>query len=128
MAGLCRPAVKLLVVLAVLISVAGCGGVEGFDPSEEFYIESPDEGARVTVPFVVELSSDVPLGQPGQAHYVQVFYDGLEGPIATDETFRVTELSVEGPHAIHVTLRNPNGTIAGGEDEIAVIVTGAGNA
>ena len=113
----------LIALLAAMVFATGCAGAEA---GESLAIVSPSAGSRVTAPFTMELSSGVELGEPGsERHYVKVYYDGIEGETVTDETFEVDDL-VPGPHAIHVSLFDPDGTLSGGEDEIEIVLTGDG--
>ena len=111
--------------------LAGCAGAAADDPyapdAPALQIVSPSAGAHVDQPFTVELSASVPLGPPGSdRHHVRVYVDGIEGPTVTDGAFEVDQL-VAGPHAIHVSLFDPDGTLSGAEDEVRLTVTDDGD-
>jgi hypothetical protein len=112
-----------IALLAATLAAGACG--DGRDaPGGPLVIEAPASGAEVTVPFTVKVDSELPLGDPDDGHhYLRIYYDGIEDGTATDETFEVTDLSV-GSHAIHVSLLEADGTLAGGEDEVVVDVRG----
>lgn len=115
--GLIAVAMLLAVVTACTREQSG-----GFDPETLLRIEEPQDGAQVSVPFRVRVSSSVPLGE---SHSVQVYVDGVEGPRVSDDTFELTDLE-PGDHAVAVSLLNEDGSPAGGEDEVDVTVTGGG--
>ncbi len=116
--GLIAVAMLLAVVTACTREQSG-----GFDPETLLRIQEPEDGAQVTVPFRVRVSSSVPIGED---HSIQVFIDGVEGPRVSDETFEITNLE-PGDHAIAVSLINEQGEPVGGEDQVAVTVTGGGS-
>ena len=122
---------SVVALLFATVLLAGCLDAAADDPhapgAPSLQIVSPSAGAHVDLPFTVELSASVPLGPPGSdRHHVKVYYDGIEGPTVTNETFQVGEL-VTGAHAIHVSLFDPDGTLSGAEDEIRVTVTDDGD-
>lgn len=119
----CSSRFALLFAAVVLAGCAGAAADDAYAPgAPSLQIVSPSVGAHVNVPFTVELSASVPVGPPGsERHHVKVYYDGIEGPTVTDETFEVDDL-VAGPHAIHVSLFDPDGTLSGAEDEIRLTV------
>lgn len=114
---------SVLVASTVLIASACGTDTEGRDPTTTLTIRSPEVGAEVSVPFTVEVSSNVELGEPGRAHHLRIFYDGIDVGTASGATFEVEQLDA-GPHAIHVSLLEADGSLAGAEDEITVTVTG----
>lgn len=88
-------------------------------------IDSPADGDEVAVPFTLELSASVVIGPPESGnHHVHIFFDGNEDDyqvVATD-TFEIEALE-PGTHTITVSLRNPDHSDAGAQDEISVTVT-----
>jgi hypothetical protein len=116
----------------VILLLVACGAGEetgsrgGGDAS--LSIASPTDGAKVSVPFTLEISSDVELGATDTgAHHVHVFFDGDDSnyEVVESDRFQVTELA-SGEHTVTASLRNADHSPAGAEDEITVIVTGAG--
>ncbi len=114
----------LIAVAMVLAVGTACTREQsgGFEPETLLRIEEPQDGAQVTVPFRVRVSSSVALGEN---HSVQVFIDGVEGPRVSDESFELSNLE-PGDHAIAVSLIDEQGNPVGGEDEVDVTVTGGG--
>jgi hypothetical protein len=126
-----RTTVLAAAVLATLLLVA-CGGGEEAGSSggsgASFSIASPSEGADVSVPFTLEISSSEELGPTDTgAHHVHVFFDGDDSnyEVVESDRFEVTELS-PGEHKITASLRNADHSGAGAEAEITVVVTGTG--
>ncbi len=115
--GLIAFAMLLAVVTACTREQSG-----GYEPETLLRIEEPEDGAQVTVPFRVRVSSSVAIGEN---HSIQVFIDGVEGPMVSDETFELSNLE-PGDHVIHVSLIDQQGNPVGGEDEVNVTVTGGG--
>lgn len=105
-------------------SDAGGGAAGGKDLS----ITSPSDGAKVQVPFTLQLSPGVPLGAPDTGNdHVHVYYDGDDSnyEVVTSDTFQVTDLSA-GDHTITASLRNADHSAAGSDVTIHVTVTGGG--
>ncbi len=114
---------KRLVALAmVLVLFAACTAIQpgGFDPETMLRIEEPEDGAQVSLPVRVRVSSSVPIGE---TYAVQVYVNGLEGPRVSDETFELTDLK-PGDNAVAVSLVDRNGNPAGGDDSVHITVTG----
>ncbi len=117
-----RGLIAFAMILAVVTACTGDPGGGGFEPETLLRIEEPEDGAQVTVPFRVRVSSSVAIGEN---HSVQVFVDGVEGPRVSDESFELSNLE-PGDHAIAVSLIDEQGNPVGGEDEVDVTVTGGG--
>lgn len=114
---------RALVVASALVPIASCGTeTEGHDPTRTLVIESPEDGAEVTAPVTVTVSSDVDLDEGDDGFAVRYFVDGLEAGSVPGATFRIDAID-PGPHSIHVSLVGPDGELAGAEDEITVSVT-----
>ncbi len=113
----------LIAVAMVLAVVTACTREQsgGFEPETLLRIEEPKDGAEVSVPFRVRVSSSVPLGDQ---HSVRVFIDGVEAQTVQNESFELSELE-PGDHAIAVSLFDEQGNPVGGEDEVDVTVSGA---
>ncbi|MDP8960909.1 MAG: hypothetical protein M3N32_04745 [Actinomycetota bacterium] len=114
----------IIAVATVLAVVTACTREQsgGFDPETLLRIEEPQDGAQVSLPVSVRLSSNVPIGQ---ARSVQVYVNGLEGPRVAQTTFELTDLE-PGDNAIAVSLLNRDGSPAGGDDSVHITVTGGG--
>lgn len=117
---------KITPVLLLLIPIAACGGggeaATGIASGLE--ITSPEQGAKVSTPFTLKLSTNVELGKPNREHYVQLYYDGVKGPIATNETFEVSKMQGDpGVHSIFAELRTKEGEWTGANDEVRFTVT-----
>ncbi|MFN2489977.1 MAG: hypothetical protein ABR529_09615 [Actinomycetota bacterium] len=116
---------------AVVILGAACGGSSeaGSGGNVSVAIEEPPDGARVVVPFKIELSAAVPLGPPESGNnHVHVFYDGAEDDyeVVNGTSYTVTDLAA-GEHTIDASLRNADHSEAGAEDTVTVTVSGGGD-
>jgi hypothetical protein len=122
-----------LLLVAFALAAAACGeeseaGAGGGGGSDQLSIESPSEGAEVSVPFTLQFSSSEELGPTDTgAFHIHVFYDGNEAEyeVVESDTFEVGNLSA-GEHTITASLRNADHSAAGAEDEISVTVSGGG--
>ncbi len=114
----------LIAVAMILAVVTACTRERsgGFEPETLLRIEEPEDGAQVSVPFRVRVSSSVALGEN---HSVQVYIDGVEGPRVSDETFEIGNLE-PGDHVIAVALIDQQGETVGGADQVNVQVGGGG--
>lgn len=124
---------RLLFALGAVVALvlAGCGNGEAdqaLTGTGSLTIEEPSDGAEVTVPFTLQVSTDIELGAPesGLNHY-HVYFDGNESDydVVSEKTYEVRGLS-SGEHTITVSLRNADHSAAGAETEITVTVTGGG--
>lgn len=120
-----------LLAALLLLTVTACGaeGITNINVSSPtLSIEAPEPGARVQVPFTVEVSTNVSLGPPDSDRpSLRIFIDGIEVATISDTTFEVTRDLVPGPHAIHVSLFRPGAEpVAPVNDEVKVTVVGAG--
>ena len=118
----------LIALLAIALVAAACGseasGSSGGEEGMEVSIDEPSDGAEVTTPFTVKVSSSEEIGPEDTGlHHVHVFFDGNddEYQVVTSESVEVDELS-PGDHTIGVSLRNADHSPAGAEAEIAVTV------
>lgn len=123
---------RLLFALgAVALVLAGCGtGETDQAPTGigSLTIEEPSDGAEVTVPFTLQVSTDAELGATESGlNHLHVFFDGNESDydVVTEDTYEISGLS-SGEHTITVSLRNADHSAAGVEAEITVTVTGGG--
>lgn len=115
-----------LVAVAVL-AVAACGA-EQAGAAPTLSIASPAEGAALTLPFTVQLESNVPLAAPETGeHHVHVYFDGddSEYVLAYGNSVEVTELPTDlppGPHVLNASLRHADHSAAGVEAEVDVVL------
>jgi hypothetical protein len=118
----------LFLLLAVPLLAAACGseanGASGGDDGMEVSIDEPTDGAELTTPFTVEVSSSEEIGPEDTGlHHVHVFFDGNddEYQVVTSESVEVEDLP-PGDHTIGVSLRNADHSPTGAEAEISVTV------
>lgn len=128
-----RHIVKAAGPAVLVLAVTACGGT-GSDAgaanqaSKGLTVTSPQDGARVTLPFTITWDTSVSLGPPdsGKDH-VHVYLDGTGGEytVATGRRLRVTTLS-PGEHTLVVSLRKADHSEAGAESSVDVTVGGNG--
>jgi hypothetical protein len=123
----------LLAVLIGLTLVACNPGGAGTATEGEMTltVTSPADGAEVSVPFVIELESSVPLGTPANAdHHAHLYFDADTSSEEFDMAFgtsaEVTRDLAPGEHTIIASLRNADHSDAGPAQEITVTVVGDG--
>jgi hypothetical protein len=120
-------------VAAVLVFVAaGCAGEQSaggaIAGTETLAITSPTAGTALTLPFTVELASNVPLAEPETGeHHVHVFFDGDDSRyvLAYGTTVEITELPTDlppGRHVLNASLRHADHSAAGVEAEVEVVL------
>jgi hypothetical protein len=115
-----------LSVLAVACSngtsaAAGGGG-------DTLSIAMPADGAKVSEPFTVKVTSNQALGDPSTGNdHVHLCFDGAscdsEYTLVYSDTFQVDSLS-PGQHTIEASLRHADHSAVGPTDTITVTVTG----
>jgi len=127
----------LVIVLALVVgacaanaSGGGPGGAAA-DGSATIRFASPMDGAQVTIPFTVQLESNVPLGAPETGdHHAHLYFDtSTDAPdydIVYGTTWQVTRALTPGQHKLTVALANPDHSPAGPTQQITVTVVGAG--
>jgi hypothetical protein len=123
----------LLLVGAVALLAAACGGGGGTSDAAgagggemSLAIASPADGASVTEPFTLKVSSSVPLGEPDSGrHHVHIWFDGQEADykINYTDSFQVEGLPA-GEHVLTAALANADHSLAGPRSEITVTVGG----
>jgi hypothetical protein len=120
-------------VLAVILAAcdAGTRGTNGGNASIGF--ASPSEGDTVSVPFQVELESNVALAEPetGNMHahlYFDTSTDATDYDIVYGTVWQVTRQLAPGEHTIIAALANPDHSLAGPTQEITVTVGEEGQA
>jgi hypothetical protein len=125
--------VQLFALAAVALLAASCGSepssaASGGGGGPDVSIAAPDDGASLSVPFTVEVSSSEELGPTDTgAHHVHLFFDGNEDEyeVVESDSIEIDDLD-SGDHTIGVSLRNADHSAAGAEAEISVTVTGGG--
>jgi hypothetical protein len=123
-----------LLVGAVALLAAACGdggggtsdaaGAAGGEMS--LAIATPADGASVTEPFTLKVSSSVPLGEPDSGrHHLHIWFDGQEADyqINYTDSFQVEGLPA-GEHVLTAALANADHSLAGPRSEITVTVGG----
>jgi hypothetical protein len=131
-----RPAshLRLLLLLgAVALLAAACGGGGGLGGYGDdggggmtIGIVSPADGAEVTQPFTLKVTSSEPLGDPETGrHHVHIWFDGKEADykINYTDTFKVEGLPA-GEHVITAALANADHSLAGPRSQATVTVAG----
>jgi hypothetical protein len=104
-------------------SSAGGGG-------DTLSISSPTDGAGVSQPFTVKVTSNQALGDPSTGDdHVHLCFDGAscdtEYKLVYGDTFQVDGLT-PGQHTIEASLRHADHSAVGPTASITVTVTGAG--
>jgi hypothetical protein len=117
-----------LVVGACSAAVQAGGGTGG---GATISIASPAEGAEVSVPFDVQLESNVPLGTPDTGnHHAHLYFDtgtdAADYDIVYGTSWQVTRPLSPGKHTIIAALANPDHSLAGPTQTITVTVVGSG--
>jgi hypothetical protein len=125
----------ILVALVVAACATGAGAADGAiaeggdagDPTIGF--ASPSDGAPVSIPFDVTLTSNVALGEPETGnHHAHLYFatepGGADYDIVYGESWQVTRPLSPGEHTITVALANPDHSLAGPTQQIRVTVGG----
>jgi hypothetical protein len=126
-----RLAVGVLSVSLAIVTTACSNGTSAASGKPTLQIVSPAGGASVTEPFVLKVSSSVPLGAPSTGdHHVHLCFDGAscdtEYKLVYGNSFTVNGLS-KGKHTIEASLRNADHSDTGVNTTITVDVTGTAN-
>ena len=120
-----------LASIVAMVAVA-CSEAAGGNAGEQtIAIASPADGATVSIPFEVQLNSNVPIGKPDTGnHHVHLYFDtdtnAADYDIVYSTTWQVTRELTPGPHTIIAALANPDHSLAGPTQEIHVTVSGSG--
>ena len=126
-----------LIVLATvaLVGVAcgsdankGSGGNAAAGGGTDLSVTAPSDGAKVTQPFSVQVSTSAEIGPTSSGNdHVHLYFDGSDSDydVCTSTTCQVSGLS-PGKHVIEASLRNADHSDAGPKDSITVNVAGAG--
>ena len=124
---------RVLGGVAILLLAAACGGSSygssagGSGGGEAtFAITSPQDGATVSSPFTIKVSSSEAIGAPesGKDHW-HVYVDGNneDYKVATASSLQMDGLS-PGKHTIDASLQHADHSPVGVRDEITVTVKG----
>jgi hypothetical protein len=125
---------RALTALAVLL-IAGCAAQPsgtGSGAAPTLSISSPANGTAVSLPFTVQLESNVTLADPETGeHHVLVFIDGNDSEylLVYGDHAEVTELPVDlppGRHVLSASLRHADHSAAGVEAQVEVEIRGGG--
>jgi hypothetical protein len=124
-------------LIAATVALAGvaCGSDNGGSGSgtaagggASISITAPSNGAKVSEPFTVQVTSSENLGptSSGDDHY-HLYFDGKQTnyAVCTSSACQVTGLS-PGKHMIQASLRHADHSDAGPKDSISVVVSGKG--
>jgi hypothetical protein len=121
-----------LLLGAVALLAAACGGsggaASGGGGGMTLAIATPANGASVTDPFTLKVTSSVPLGKPDTGrHHVHIWFDGKQADykINYSDTFKVDALPA-GRHVITAALANADHSLAGPKSQVTVSVSGGG--
>ncbi len=125
-----RIGVGLVAALALSLTACAKGDGAGSGGAPTIKIVSPAEGSSVSVPFKVEVSSNVALGETSTGNdHVHLCFDGgdcsKDYTIGYGSSIEVTDLSA-GQHTIEASLRNADHSDAGASATVTVTVTGSG--
>jgi hypothetical protein len=122
-------------VVGVACGSNGSGGGSGNNANAAggggsgFSVTAPANGAKVSQPFPVQVSSSQKIGAPstGDDHF-HLYFDGNQTnyTICDSTTCQVSGLS-PGKHVIQASLRHADHSAAGPTDSITVIVKGSGS-
>jgi len=120
-----------LVVGACAVNASGGGSTGAAAGSATIAFVSPADGAQVSIPFTVQLESNVPLGAPETGdHHAHLYFDSStdssDYDIVYGSSWQVTRALTPGKHTITVALANPDHSLAGPTQQITVTIGGAG--
>lgn len=131
------PIRRLLVGIVVVGAILAIGGAaiqatSGGANGATLTVDSPADGAQVSIPFDVTLSSNVPLGSPETGfHHAHLYFDAdtsaTDYDIVYGNTWRVNRQLDPGKHTIIAALANPDHSLAGPTQTFTVTVTGSGS-
>jgi hypothetical protein len=109
------------------------GGTGGNSGDLTLSVAAPTDGAEVSIPFEVAVTSNVPIGPPETGnHHLHIYYDGRTATgdydVVETGTVQVTRELTPGEHTIVVSLRNADHSAAGPSQTITVVVGGSSGA
>jgi hypothetical protein len=114
--------------IALVLSACNVGAEPGAGDDLTLSIATPTDGAEVSLPFEVELESNVELGAPDTGnHHAHLYFDtdisSEDYDMVYGTTAEVTRELEPGEHTIIASLRNADHSDAGPSQEITVTVT-----
>jgi hypothetical protein len=124
-------AIAALLFLSPLLAACGGaygGGSSGGSGGPTLSITEPANGASVTVPFMVKVTSSEQLGTTESGkHHVHLYFDDNQNDytVVESDTAKITNAPT-GRHVLHVSLRNANHSAAGAEAQVELTIGGAG--
>jgi hypothetical protein len=124
-----------LFVAACTASVGGGGGAgagSGTGTGATIGFANPTEGATVSIPFDVELTSSVTLDDPETgSHHAHIYFDtttdAADYDIVYGNSWQVTRQLEPGEHTLTVALANPDHSLAGPTQELRIVVGDGGS-
>jgi hypothetical protein len=122
-----RHAIGVVAASLAIVATACSNGSSAASGNPTLQIVSPADGASITEPFALKVSSSVPLGAPSTGeHHVHLCFDGAscdtEYKLVYGNRFIVNGLS-KGKHTIEASLRNADHSDTGINTMITVDVT-----
>lgn len=122
-------AAGIAAIASLVLAACNAAGGSGANGDLTIEVTSPTDGAEVSVPFEVQIDSNVPLGPPESGnHHAHLYYDtdisSADYDLVYGNTFEVTRELQPGPHTIIASLRNADHSDAGPNQtfEITVVV------
>jgi hypothetical protein len=114
--------------IALVLAACNVGAGPGAGDDLTLSIATPIDGAEVSVPFEVELESNVELGAPDTGnHHAHLYFDtdisSEDYDLVYGTTAEVARELEAGEHTIIASLRNADHSDAGPSQEITVTVT-----
>ena len=115
---------------ALSMILAACTGGPSGGGALTVGVSSPKDGAQVSIPFRVTVTSNVAIGPPESGnHHVHLYFDvGKDSgdyQLVYSNTVQVTRQLTPGKHTIIASLRNPDHSDAGPSVSFTVTVTGS---
>jgi hypothetical protein len=121
----------IVAIAGLVLAACNAAGGSGADGDLTIAVTSPTDGAEVSVPFTVELDSNVDLGPPESGNrHAHLYFDtditSTDYDLVYGNTFEVTRDLQPGPHTIIASLRNADHSDAGPSQTFEITVV-AGN-
>lgn len=119
-----------MVLAACSTGTQAVGDDAGGGGAPTIAIATPADGAEVSIPFDVQLESNVPLGEPETGnHHAHLYFDtntdSADYDIVYGNSWQVTRSLAPGQHRITVALANADHSLAGPTQTITVTVAGS---
>lgn len=126
-------AVGIAGIASLVLAACNVAGGSGAGGDLTISVAGPTDGAEVSVPFEVQIDSNVPLGPPESGnHHAHLYYDtdvnSADYDLVYGNTFEVTRDLQPGPHTIIASLRNADHSDAGPSQTFEItVVAGDGS-